>query len=62
VDLIDYLEREARLAEENAWKALAGYKFWMFGYWAATWVKANKILGRPNPFRELVQIARQKIN
>ena len=26
-------ERDA--AKQKAWKALAGYKFWMFGYWAA---------------------------
>lgn len=47
-------------AEAKAWEALSGYKFWMFGYHAARWINYSRLLpGRhPNPFRELVQIAR----
>lgn len=45
--------------ETKAWKALQGYKFYMFGYHAAAWVKYNKLLVEPlpNPFRDLVKIA-----
>ena len=48
-------------SERKAWDALAGYKFWMFGYHAAGWVKANRIAGtkRPNPFKKLVEVARE---
>lgn len=53
-------------AEEKAWRALAGYKFWMFGYHAAQWVLLNKIdmpFGEkmPNPFTRLVKAAREHI-
>jgi hypothetical protein len=51
--------------EQKAWKALAGYKFWMFGYYAAQWVFLNKLDGtkpRINPFGELVRMAREKFN
>jgi len=43
----------------KAWKSLAGYKFYMFGYHAAAWVKLNQLLPvpLPNPFKELVRIA-----
>jgi len=46
--------------EMKAWKALGGYKFYIFGYHAACWVKLNKLLPKPlpNPFKELVSIAR----
>lgn len=46
-------------AERKAWKALAGYKFQMFGYHAAVWVTLNRIgqFRRRNPFKELVQLA-----
>ena len=37
------LEAELQEAEEKAWKALAGYKFQMFGYWAAIWGKIAKL-------------------
>ena len=49
-------------AEQKAWAALAGYKFWMFGYWAARWVGLNRLLDerRPNPFAPLVKLARAK--
>ena len=48
-------------AEKKAWTALAGYKFWMFGYWAGVWVHLNRLGGlrRPNPFRRLVKAARE---
>lgn len=48
-------------AEEKAWDALSRYKFQMFGYWAGIWVHLNRISGRklPNPFKELVEIARR---
>ena len=47
-------------AETKAWTALGGYKFWMFGYHAASWVKYNKLLSEPlpNPFQGLVKYAR----
>lgn len=46
----------------DAIRALAKYKFWMFGYYAASWVKYNKLLkGTPyhqgNPFKVFVQVA-----
>ena len=49
-------------AEQSAWEALSGYKFWMFGYHAARWVNYNKLLshGQPNPFRDVVKLARDK--
>ena len=49
-------------AEAKAWASLAGYKFIMFGYWAAVWVHLNRIgeLKRPNPFAPLVSLARKK--
>lgn len=54
-----------REAEQKAWKALAGYKFWMFGYHAAQWVLLNRALDKfdreGNPFKELVQVAKEKI-
>jgi predicted Zn-ribbon and HTH transcriptional regulator len=50
-------------AHDKAIDALSRYKFEMFGYWAASWVKYNQVLktaGRsePNPFRHLVKLAR----
>lgn len=58
------MERKVRLAmrdaENKAWASLAGYKFYMFGYHAAQWVKLNKLLPKsePNPFKELVKVAK----
>jgi hypothetical protein len=48
-------------AEQKAWEALSGYKFWMFGYHAARWVNYNRLLSepQPNPFREAVKLARK---
>lgn len=47
-------------AEVKAWESLGRYKFQMFGYWAAWWVKLNKLgqFKRPNPWSGLVQTAR----
>ena len=65
-DILATILSERRLAEKRAWKALAGYKFYMFGYWAAAWVKYNQLLPPgmtdPNPFRELVKSGREKAN
>lgn len=61
-----YLEEKIlakmRDAEEKAWEALSGYKFWMFGYHAAGWVNLNRLLDKPraNPFRAAVDLARTK--
>lgn len=61
-DISDEFTIEAKMAEaeRKAWDALARYKFWMFGYWAAIWVHLNH-LRRPmeqNPFRAVVVEAR----
>lgn len=50
-------------AETKAWKALAGYKFWMFGYHSSQWVLLNRLSQphRPNPFTQLVKLARNHI-
>ncbi len=47
-------------AEVKANKSLAGYKFLMFGYWAAQWVNLNKLLPKsePNPFGAYVREAK----
>lgn len=47
-------------AELKAWTALAGYKFWMFGYHAGRWVNYNQLLvnKHPNPFAKAVKLAR----
>lgn len=54
--------RNLREAETKAWNALKGYKFYMFGYWAARWVQINRDEGfkKPNPFKGLVDLARRK--
>lgn len=56
------IDREMAEAEEKAWKALAHYKFWMFGYWCGIWVHLRRLSGRrdPNPWRELVEMARER--
>jgi hypothetical protein len=48
-------------AEEKAIASLAGYKFMMFGYWAAIWVHLNRLsrAGRKSPFSLLVTLARK---
>ena len=57
------LATELDRAERDAWKNLARYKFWNFGYYAARWVYLNWLTGakRPNPFRPLVLLAREVI-
>lgn len=57
------LEEEIEQAEANAWISLSRYKFVMFGYWAGVWVHLNRIGGlqKPNPFKELVKLARGKL-
>jgi hypothetical protein len=56
------MEAELTEAEQKAWAALAGYKFQMFGYWAAVWVHVNRLGGfkKPNPFKDAVHMARGK--
>lgn len=56
------LKTEMDLAEAKAWDALKRYKFWMFGYWAAIWVHLNRIgnFKQPNPWRELVLLAKKR--
>jgi len=62
INLLYNVKTQRDQAEEKAWKSLAGYKFYMFGYWAAAWVKYNQLLTPPmrkaNPFRKLVHAAR----
>ena len=55
------VEQERDEAREKAIKALAGYKFAMFSYWAGIWVHMNKMAEtrEPNPFRNLVKLARE---
>ena len=52
-------------AEQKAWDALAGYKFWMFGYHAARWQNYNALLPRGlrfrSPFRALVSHAAKTV-
>lgn len=50
-------------AERKAWESLARYKFMMFGYWAALWVHFNRVgkFRSPNPFVEVVKLARGRI-
>lgn len=59
-DSIACWNKELNHAESQAFAALSRYKFIMFGYWAALWVHLNRIsnLRRPNPFKELVSLAR----
>jgi len=59
-ELIQRLKDATYEAEAEAWKALAKYKFWMFGYYAARWVTLNRLSGdrRPNPFKKLVGMAK----
>jgi hypothetical protein len=51
-------------AEQKAWDSLGRYKFFMAGYWMGAWVKFNRLLPKadqcPNPFAELVKLARTK--
>ncbi|MCX7363575.1 MAG: hypothetical protein NTV97_17225 [Alphaproteobacteria bacterium] len=62
-ELYRLLEADLAAAERKAWESLARYKFWMFGYHAADWVKIARRLGgkRPNPFKSLVHAGRERI-
>lgn len=55
------IEKEMDQAAYKARDSLSRYKFAMFGYWAGIWVHLNKISGlhRPNPFIDLVKMARE---
>ena len=61
-DLNSRLVAELEETEAKAWDALRRYKFFMFGYWAAGWVRLNRIgrFGRPNPWRDMVLFARAR--
>jgi hypothetical protein len=50
-------------AERKAWLALAGYKFWMFGYHAAQWVLLKSVMPTHirNPFASLVRLAKDVV-
>ena len=54
------LEKAIAEAERQAWDHLQRYKFFMFGYHAAAYVRLVALSGRrrPNPWREIVKIAR----
>lgn len=58
------VEKSRDEAASKAWNALAGYKFWMFGYYAARWVTLNKLMPKEsrqaNPFSGLVKLARAR--
>jgi hypothetical protein len=58
------LLEEMEDAERKAWDSLARYKFWMFGYHAAFWVKLNRLgeFNRPNPWKTLVIHARHQLD
>ena len=54
------LEQAIAEAERQAWDHLQRYKFFMFGYHAAAYVRLVALSGRrrPNPWGEIVKIAR----
>ena len=60
-DLRAAIQAEMDNAEAQAWNALARSNFYIFGYWAASWVRLNRLggFGLPNPFNQTVQIARR---
>jgi len=59
---------EMDVCEKKAIDSLSRYKFYMFGYWSAAWIKYNQLavdMGviekkRPNPFKFLVDAAKEK--
>ncbi len=61
-DLHETVLQARESAEQDAWTSLSRYKFDRFGYWCAKWVQCNALLPRderrPNPWRELVHLAR----
>jgi len=60
-DLVAQIRKKKEEAVDQAIKSLAGYKFWMFGYHAADWVKLNKLDPdpEPSPFYRLVSLAKE---
>ncbi len=65
IKLLTKIAIERNTAERKAFLALAGYKFFMFGYWAAAWVKYNALLPKSmkvgSPFKSLVTCARREL-
>ena len=63
-ETMECLLRAMAEAERKAWKALEGYKFVMFGYWAGVWVDLNRVgqFRKPNPFKELVKAAKHFVS
>lgn len=61
---VESIEAAMRDAEDKAWEALSGYKFWMFGYHAARWINYSRLhpARHRNPFAELVRVARAKVD
>lgn len=59
---MNLLEEKLAEAERKAWDNLGRYKFLMAGYHMAVWVSLNQLSDRrrPNPFRGLVDFARQR--
>lgn len=66
VKMLHQIKQERSIAKRKAFQSLSGYKFYMFGYWAAAWVKYNALLPAPmkegSPFKSLVEDARNHIN
>lgn len=66
---IDVIHNARLDAERKAWDSLGRYKFYMFGYHAAAWVKYNQLIAeidpsqkQPNPFSSLVKFARDQLD
>jgi hypothetical protein len=63
---ISMIKAEREISKNKALDALSRYKFWMFGYHAAAWVKYNQLLPmahqEESPFSPLVKSARDIIN
>lgn len=61
-ELKDMIKLEREEALRKAMDSLSRYKFLMFGYWAASWVKLNSLLGdekKQSPFAALVRTAKE---
>lgn len=67
MDGLQVLLAERDEARSKALESLARYKFQMFGYWAAIWVHANRMVAKAggkaqgNPFGFLVGQAREEL-